>query len=867
MKKNILVTLGVVIVLGITFLTVNLWSRKDDPGSTTNETLLAKGNIDAAAQLLSNMKVRYNNDLTGMEDLKKLASEHIEKATAFKTRLSNLPPEEKTRSLVYAQRLFMLETRQLYAEYQHLSYNALSWLDNSIREWRRHSDKLSDLYNQLIYYSRLYSPNVRNDDEVWKRWQAIEDTTVSLQIDHEKIFSDQLALLQSLKARQARFEEETGMAGKNAMSRTLWWKIDPLLSPNMLRFFKTEIITTPEQFLTNLSSAAASLPRAGASLLNYFKTTIWRQCISLAAAIAFLFLLTLLAGYLSRFAERWPDGRIRSVIFLERFLSKRRFALSAIGYIFTVTSLTLFPYPDVHMAFKTLWILLPIWCIIGAIDVLLPSCGDNVIYGVMTCKARERARRALFIILWSQMAGWFALVLIKTYNLGYPYSEALISTALDSVVFFSALYGITRGLGDNLPGLDNNKRSLAVIAARLFTLTFGILMIMDILGYINLATLISYNIWATLSAIALGGVLLSAANALLAYKLFPELLEFRQKNVSRFALLTSSSSSLYDKHKESDFRMMVVHFIDFLLTSAIIVSVAISLALIWDLRPMWIGKIFISPCLPLVKTQVPSFGEISICALILFVTYWLSRNIKTIVTRLFFDPMKYPSSVQYTSTLLIKYAIWVTGTAMALGYLNFGWNKLQWLVAALGVGVGFGLQEIVSNFISGLILLFERPIKVNDYISMDQLNGVVEDIQIRSTTIRTFNNISVIVPNKDLIMKQIVNLTHNDDIIRLNIPVGVAYGSDLKKVEKVLLDVANENKHVLKIPPPSVILKEFADSAIVFLLRPHIDDARKDLIIQSELIKEITRQFEASGIVIPFPQRDIYLHEPGKTRT
>jgi small-conductance mechanosensitive channel len=864
MKKGVLVTLGVIMILGMAYLAVNYSLQSGHSELRNNEALLAKGNIDAANRLLADMKTKYDSDVAGIEKLQSLAEEHKERAIAFKARLMSLPPDEKTRSLIYAQRLFMMETRQLYMEYQSLSYNALSFLENTIREWRRHSEELSDSYNQLVYYSRLYSPDDQKDSGACRSWQSVEDSAVAMQMEHEKVFKDELELLLSLKQKQAHFQEETSVIGKNVMSRTLWWKIDPLLSPNMLRFLRTEIITSPRQLSMDLSSAARSIPRIGSSFLRYMETTIWRQGISLAAAMAFLFVITMLAGYLSRFAKKWPDGRIRSVIFFERFLSKRRFALSAIVYILTATHLTLFPFPDVHIVIKTLWILLPIWCIIGAVDVLLPLSGDNVIYGIMTTESRKRARRALFVILWSQMVGWFILILTKTYNLGYPYSEALVSTALDSVVFFSAIYGISRGLKNNLPGLDAKKRALTKLAAELFILLFGILTVMDILGYINLANLISYNIWATISAITLGSVMLSVATALLAYKLFPELLDFRQRNVSRFALLTSSSSSLYDKHKESDFRMMAVHFVDFILATAILIAVAAALAVVWNFKFGWIQKAFLSPCLPLVKTQVPSFGEISICALILFVTHWLSNNIKTILTRICYEPAKYPMSAQYTTTLLIKYAIWVIGTAMALGYLNFGWEKLQWLVAALGVGVGFGLQEIVSNFISGLILLFERPIKVNDYISMDQINGVVEDIQIRSTTIRTFNNISVIVPNKDLIMKQIVNLTHNDDIIRLNIPVGVAYGSDLKKVERVLLDIANENKHVLKIPAPSVILKEFGDSAIVFLLRPHIDDARKDLIIQSELNTEISRQFAASGIVIPFPQRDIFIHQPGK---
>jgi potassium efflux system protein len=311
--------------------------------------------------------------------------------------------------------------------------------------------------------------------------------------------------------------------------------------------------------------------------------------------------------------------------------------------------------------------------------------------------------------------------------------------------------------------------------------------------------------------------------------------------------------------------MLIVHAIDFVLMVATGLFMAIMMAWVWDFKWDWIWKLGALPCMPHIKGNIPTVGDVSMSVFILCIAYWLSRNIKTILTRILFEPIKYPPAHQYTTILLMTYLLWTVGVVAALGNLDLSWSKIQWLVAAMGVGVGFGLQEIVSNFISGLILLFERPIKVNDYISLDQLNGVVEEIQIRSTTIRTFNNVSVIVPNKDLITKQIVNQTYNDDVIRLNVPVGVSYGSDVDLVERILLEIASSNKNVLKKPGPTVILKEFGDNAISFLLRAYIDNARCDLTIQSDLNKEIKKRFEDAGITIPFPQRVVHIiGEDGK---
>lgn len=858
MKKRAIIIASLLAAAGLVWTFAGLGVRSSSEFQMY-EQRLSTGDAETADSLLLFLRSRHEDDKAKLSKLSELAKDHVDRAKLFSSRFDSLPPDDKTRSLVFAQRLFMMEARDLYAEYMELCYNTMSKIDNALKSWKQNATALSEFYNQLIYYANLYADDGAGSKDSPARWDALRKEALALQIEHENTFRAGSDMLSQMKVLESKFEERTEKKFSDTMARTLWWKVDPLFSSMTLRMIKVGISRPDLISMSLVFSFAKGLGSIGKSLVAYLATTASDQAVALAFAGAALLIFTLIARYLSNFERMWPDRNTKTIVFFHRFLLKRRLSLSFIVYTLAVWRLTYFPFPDVNIVMSSLYMLLPIWCVMGAVSILLPRCEDNVIFGLMTCKARQKTRAALFTIIWTQLVGWQLLIIMRTYNIGYPYAETIISTLMHLVVFFTLWLGICRDVDNAFINLEPGTRAALKMGVNLFTLAFGLFTLGEIFGYVNFVMMVSYNTWATIAVIALGYVVLSASTLLLAAKWFPELMDFRRNRVSRFALLTVSSAELYEKHRASDLKALAAHAIDFALTVFTGILTVLLIGYIWDINWNWLGKLLAAPCLPYVKGQIPSVQDASISALILFITFWLSRNIKTILTRIFFEPLRYPPAHQYTSTLLVTYLVWVAGIIIALGNLDFGWDKVQWLVAALGVGVGFGLQEIVSNFISGLILLFERPIKVNDYIMLGDLSGVVNDIQIRSTTVRTFNNISVIVPNKDLITKQIVNLTYNDDVIRLNIPVGVAYGADLNKAEKVLLEVADKNRHVLKTPAPTVILKEFADSSIILILRAHIDDARNDFSIQSEINKEIKDRFDANGIGIPFPQRDIHI--------
>ena len=224
------------------------------------------------------------------------------------------------------------------------------------------------------------------------------------------------------------------------------------------------------------------------------------------------------------------------------------------------------------------------------------------------------------------------------------------------------------------------------------------------------------------------------------------------------------------------------------------------------------------------------------------------------------------SGSRYTATTLSTYAIVAVGLLLVLNTLGAQWSQLQWLVAALSVGIGFGLQEIVANFISGLIILFERPIRVGDIVTVGDTDGVVTKIRIRATTIRNWDRKELVVPNKEFITGRLLNWCLSDSITRAVIAVGVAYGSDVDRALALMKEAAEEQEHVIDDPAPILTFEGFGDNALTLNLRVYIDSIDYRLATITALHKAINRKFEQAGIVIAFPQRDLHLDTNGPLR-
>ncbi len=257
---------------------------------------------------------------------------------------------------------------------------------------------------------------------------------------------------------------------------------------------------------------------------------------------------------------------------------------------------------------------------------------------------------------------------------------------------------------------------------------------------------------------------------------------------------------------------------------------------------------------------------VSFLILILIITLFLfaakllrTRLLAKILTRFHIE-----EGMQFTLTRITQYIVIFIGIIVAFQTIGIDLSGIAVILGFLSVGIGFGLQNVTSNFIAGLILLFERPIKVGDRVTVGDTEGDVLDIHIRSTTIQSLNNISIIVPNSDFISNSVINWSHGDKKIRIDLNVGVSYDSDLDTVIRAMKEVALENKEVLNNPDPEVHLKNFGDSSWDMQLRFWIDEPKRYYYVRSDVNCSIVRKFRENNIEIPYPQRDLHLRSAVK---
>ena len=222
-------------------------------------------------------------------------------------------------------------------------------------------------------------------------------------------------------------------------------------------------------------------------------------------------------------------------------------------------------------------------------------------------------------------------------------------------------------------------------------------------------------------------------------------------------------------------------------------------------------------------------------------------------------------SARETLVTLTGYAGFLIALFLGLSLAGISFQNFAIVAGALSVGIGFGLQNIVNNFVSGIILLFERPIRRGDWVVVGGTEGFVKNIRVRSTEIETWDRSDVIVPNSEFISSQVTNWTLTNAFGRVIVQVGVAYGSDTQKVKQILLDIAEHHPQVIQknnffqVPEPTVLFQAFGSSSLDFELRCFVRDVRKRLITRSEINFEIDRQFRENDIEIPFPQRDLHI--------
>ena len=297
----------------------------------------------------------------------------------------------------------------------------------------------------------------------------------------------------------------------------------------------------------------------------------------------------------------------------------------------------------------------------------------------------------------------------------------------------------------------------------------------------------------------------------------------------------------------------IKHVLTTIIQLGIWTFVALTLYYAWE-KPDLIQQVF--PGLELPKIDLSNvIKALVFVSLVLYVFGFFKKLLIRWV-------QKHPQNnddIFYSIAKLITYTGWVIAIWGTLSFLGLNMQNLAIVFGALSVGIGFGLQTIINNFVSGLLILFERPISVGDWIKVGGQEGIVKNIRIRATELEDFDKASVLIPNSTILSGDLVNLTRRHKGSRIIIPVGVSYGSNMKKVHDILLDCAKKTEGISAKNPPFVWLTDFADSSVNFELRAYVDDVTKRGTVRSQLMFAIWDAFEKNKIEIPFPQRVIHM--------
>jgi potassium efflux system protein len=368
----------------------------------------------------------------------------------------------------------------------------------------------------------------------------------------------------------------------------------------------------------------------------------------------------------------------------------------------------------------------------------------------------------------------------------------------------------------------------------------GVSIVANSVGYVHLAKLL------------LSGVLDSIAVFLVLFAGLTSMSEIIEAGLSLKAL-DSFRSIAHNRYRlKRVLRRPLVWLSLFLWAWATTRSFGIDQWLITTLRAMFLAEMSIGEV-------TLSLRGVVVFVLAVWLAVWTSRIVRAVLNQDVLPRMDLPRGVPNTIAMTAHYSIILIGLLLGVGFMGIDLSNLAFIVGALGVGIGFGLQNVVNNFVSGLILIFEAPIQVGDVVEVGTLMGRVVQIGIRTSRVRTFNGSEVIVPNGDLVSSQVINWTMSDRQRRLELRVGVAYGSDPEQVTELLREVATADEAVLDDPAPIILFSEFGDSSLNFRVLVWVGDFDVGFETIHRLNTAINKALAEAGITIPFPQRDLHL--------
>lgn len=550
------------------------------------------------------------------------------------------------------------------------------------------------------------------------------------------------------------------------------------------------------------------------AIINYFKTNenkfyLFFMIIGLITAII-LFLKKAFEKY--PFNEEDMDLQNAKDIIMNR---------AVVSILFLIVVIAYWSFTNTPMLFNNILVLLALILAVPLVKPYMYKRFKKIIYFVIVLYVLDSAKTYM----------WFSSTQYRLYLL------------FEAILVAIVLAGFTH------PYLQTRKIKIGKFGMFLIRLTpvvYGLLLISifsNILGYTNLADLtLKISTQSGVITVSFYGILLVAEGISTGY------LHWHFNN-----------SGSFDHERKFKLELKLLGVIRIL---AFLAWILIFLNTIDLLRPLTLSiQNFLEEPYRIGSITI-TLGEVFNFILILLVAYVSTSFISYLFSSgdVSIKIFKLPKGVPAAISLVIRYMIMTFGIVLALSSLGVDLSKFNLMAGALGLGIGFGLQTVVSNFISGLILVFERPIHQGDTVEVNNLLGRVKRIGVRSSSIVTYDGAEVVVPNNNLIANDLINWTLSDSVRRVEILIGTAYGSDPNKVLEILLDVAKGNEYTLKYPEPLALFDEFGDSSLNFKLRYWVH-YEVGLISKSEISIGIYNEFAKNGIEIPFPQQDVYIKD------
>lgn len=482
----------------------------------------------------------------------------------------------------------------------------------------------------------------------------------------------------------------------------------------------------------------------------------------------------------------------------------------------------------------------------------------------------RRLRRQLY---------WFfpiQLLLLAAFALVFGHSSEIVQDVIGRAVIiafavFSAVFAWRMLVPyPQLPWTDRleHKRRITRI---LVLLGIGLLVLMTLAGY--LLTVITLISRAVNTLIVLGAVWLGYSLALRALVLSETRLVIRRLREQRAIAAAAGAGGVgegalpdipephlsVENINQQTRTLLRVTAGGALVIGLLWVWADILPALVWlDGISLWSRTIVVGEAEILSRVSLQDF----LLAIFLGILFTLAaRNLPGLVEIVLSRSTHMDAAGRYTVTALLRYVLAVVAVISVFSLLGLRWSELQWMVAALTLGLGFGLQEVVANFVSGIIMLFERPVRVGDTITLGEFSGTVAKIRTRATTIVDWDNREIVIPNKAFITERLINWTLTDTMTRITIPVGVSYDSDVDEVMVALKEIADQCPQVMVDPAPTVFFLSFGNSTLNFELRVYVNQLRDRLITTSDLHRTILGEFRRRGIEIAYPQMDLHLRD------